>query len=50
MQKEIRTASATGRTSDTRWLVKKSGGRIMVDGVTISLRDMGAAWLALGRF
>ncbi len=36
---ELDLAADSGRASDTRWLVKKSGQRMLVEGVTIGLRD-----------
>jgi len=47
---EIATAAEKGRASGTRWLVKKSGERMMVDGVTIALRAPdGAAGVGFGK-
>ena len=43
-QRELQDAAETGRASDTRWLVKKSGHPILVEGVTIGLRDRAAGW------
>ena len=37
-RQELKDAAETGRSSDTRWLVKKNGQRILVEGVTIGLR------------
>jgi chemotaxis family two-component system sensor kinase Cph1 len=37
-RQELNTALEDGRSSDTRWLVKKNGERILVEGVTIALR------------
>jgi PAS domain S-box-containing protein len=36
---ELKEAAEAGRSSDTRWLMKKNGLRILVEGVTIGLRD-----------
>jgi PAS domain S-box-containing protein len=36
---ELKAATETGRSSDTRWLIKKNGLRILVEGVTIGLRN-----------
>lgn len=38
-RRELEEAAETGRANDTRWLVKKNGQRILVEGVTIGLRD-----------
>ncbi len=35
---ELKAAAENGRSSDTRWLMKKNGERILVEGVTIGLR------------
>ncbi len=40
-RRELQHAAETGRTSDTRWLVKKNGQRILVEGVNVGLRDAG---------
>src|SRR5260370_25085712 len=37
-REELKGATENGRSSDTRWLVKKNGQRILVEGVTIGLR------------
>jgi PAS domain S-box-containing protein len=44
-RRELERAAETGRASDTRWLIKKNGQRMLVEGVTIGLRD-GAGQLA----
>jgi len=41
-QKELDTAASKGRASDTRWLVRKDGIRILVEGVTLALRHAGS--------
>src|SRR5579863_3634431 len=38
-EREFAAAAATGKSSDTRWLVSKSGERILVEGVTVGLHD-----------
>lgn len=38
-ERELQTAAETGRASDTRWLARKGGERILVEGVTIGLRE-----------
>ncbi len=48
-QRELQVAAETGRGSDTRWLVKKSGHRILVEGVTIGLRDAGGRLIGFGK-
>jgi len=40
-RRELEQVAETGRASDTRWLLKKGGQQILVDGVTIALRDRG---------
>jgi PAS domain S-box-containing protein len=37
--RELATAAQNGRASDTRWLAKKNGDLILVEGVTLALRD-----------
>ncbi len=49
VEREIATAAAKGRASDTRWLVKKSGNRMMVDGVTIALREPDGGLAGFGK-
>src|SRR5689334_12189449 len=36
---ELKAATEVGRSADTRWLMKKNGLRILVEGVVIGLRD-----------
>lgn len=40
-KRELEQAAQTGRAFDTRWLLTKSGQRILVDGVTLGLREGG---------
>ncbi|MBV9405439.1 MAG: PAS domain S-box protein [Acidobacteriaceae bacterium] len=40
-RRELEQAADTGRASDTRWLVKKNGQRVLVEGVTLGLRQSG---------
>jgi PAS domain S-box-containing protein len=40
-RRELQEAAETGRASDTRWLLKKGGQRILVEGVTLGLREGG---------
>lgn len=40
-RRELEHAAETGRASDTRWLIKKGGQRILVEGVTLALREEG---------
>lgn len=40
-ERELETAARTGRASDTRLLAKKTGEQILVEGVTVALRDQG---------
>ena len=37
-RRELERAAETGRASDTRWLVRKSGQRMLAEGVTVGLR------------
>lgn len=46
---ELKTAAATGRCSDTRWLVKKGGQRIFVEGITVGLRDKAGELAGFGK-
>ncbi len=38
-QRELSEAAENGRASDTRWLVRRGGQRMLAEGVTIALRD-----------
>lgn len=38
-ERELQTAADAGRASDTRWLSRKDGQPVFVDGFTIGLRD-----------
>jgi PAS domain S-box-containing protein len=38
-EKELQTATTTGRANDDRWLVGKGGARLWCNGVTTALRD-----------
>ncbi len=49
MQKELEEAARTGRSSDTRWLVKKGGKRILVAGVTVGLHVRGGMLAGFGK-
>jgi PAS domain S-box-containing protein len=49
VEREIATAAEKGRASDTCWLVKKSGERMMVDGVTIALREPNGELVGFGK-
>lgn len=49
VEREIATAAELGRASDTCWLVKKSGERMMVDGVTIALREPDGGLAGFGK-
>jgi PAS domain S-box-containing protein len=46
---ELKTAAKAGRSSDTRWLMKKNGLRILVEGVTIGLRDHNGRLAGFGK-
>jgi PAS domain S-box-containing protein len=49
VEREIATAAELGRASDTCWLVKKSGERMMVEGVTIGLREPNGELVGFGK-
>jgi len=49
VEREIAAATEKGRASDTRWLVTKSGERMMVDGVTIALREPDGGLAGFGK-
>lgn len=38
-RKELQNTIETGRANDTRYLIRKDGQQILVDGVTVALRD-----------
>jgi PAS domain S-box-containing protein len=48
-RRELEQAAEKGRTSDTTWLVTKSGRQILVDGVTVALRDSGGTLEGFGK-
>jgi PAS domain S-box-containing protein len=48
-RRELEIAAETGRANDTRWLVKKSGQRMLVEGVTIGLRDANGRLAGFGK-
>lgn len=48
-QRELREAAETGRASDTRWLVRRGGQRILAEGVTIALRDRAGQLRGFGK-
>lgn len=48
-RRELERAAETGRASDTRWLVKKNGQRMLVEGVTIGLRDAAGQLAGFGK-
>lgn len=47
--REIEQAAQTGRASDTRWLVRKNGQRLLAEGVTIALRDAAGRLVGFGK-
>lgn len=47
--RELSAAAASGRVSDTRPLVKKSGEKIMVEGVTLALRNDAGELVGYGK-
>ncbi|MBV8552595.1 MAG: PAS domain S-box protein [Acidobacteriaceae bacterium] len=48
-QQELSAAAETGAASDTRWLVRKGGQRILAEGVTIPLRNVAGELLGFGK-
>ena len=40
-RRDLEEAAESGRASDTRWLLKKGGQRVLVEGVTLGLRERG---------
>jgi PAS domain S-box-containing protein len=48
-QEELKQAASEGRASDTRWLMKKSGERILVEGVTVGLRGSDGRLAGFGK-
>src|SRR5579875_3301094 len=40
-RRELETAAKQGHASDTRWLVRKGGQQVLVEGVTVGLRENG---------
>ena len=48
-RRELEHAAETGHTSDTNWLVTKSGVQILVEGVTVALRDNGGNLMGFGK-
>lgn len=47
--RELEEATEKGKASDTRWLADKNGTRIMVQGVTIALRDHAGKLVGFGK-
>ena len=48
-RRELEHAAEKGRASDTTWLVTKSGLHILVEGVTVALRDHGGRLEGFGK-
>lgn len=48
-RRELERAAETGRASDTRWLIKKNGQRMLVEGVTVALRDAAGQLTGYGK-
>ncbi len=48
-RRELEVAAETGRVNDTRWLVKKTGQRMLVEGVAIGLRDAAGRLAGFGK-
>jgi PAS domain S-box-containing protein len=48
-ERELQTAAVTGKASDTRWLVHKQGRQILVEGVTLALKDETGQLLGFGK-
>lgn len=48
-ERELATAAKEGRASDTRWLAKKGGQQVLVEGVIVGLRDSTGKLAAFGK-
>jgi PAS domain S-box-containing protein len=48
-ERELATAASTGKASDTRWLQTKSGKLVLVEGVTLGLRDESGQLAGFGK-
>ncbi|HEX4749522.1 MAG TPA: ATP-binding protein [Bryobacteraceae bacterium] len=48
-EREFAAAAATGKSSDTHWLITKTGERILVEGVTLGLRDESGKLTGFGK-
>ena len=48
-RRELEHALKTGRASDTTWLVTKTGAQILVEGVTVALRDASGKLAGFGK-
>lgn len=46
---ELQQAADSGRASDTRWLVRKNGEKLLVEGVTLGLRDADGRLAGFGK-
>lgn len=46
---ELQQAAESGRASDTRWLVRKSGEKLLAEGVTLGLRDADGRLAGFGK-
>lgn len=49
VDRELELATNDGRASDTRWLIRKNGERVYVDGFTFALRDEHGHLLGFGK-
>ena len=48
-RRELERAAESGRAGDTRWLVKKTGQPILIEGITIALRDAAGRLAGFGK-
>ncbi|MBV8895056.1 MAG: PAS domain S-box protein [Acidobacteriaceae bacterium] len=48
-ERELETAVAAGKASDTRWLVTKEGRPVLVEGVSLGLRDASGTFIGFGK-
>lgn len=48
-ERELETAVANGKASDTRWLITKNGRHVLVEGVSLGLRDSSGAFVGFGK-
>ncbi len=49
VERELEKASVSGKASDTRWLIDKAGRRLLVEGVSLGLRDESGKLVGFGK-